>query len=109
MTTRSDRDETRLRDTIDRLDRQIGDITRDLEALQDRVRAGDVTAVGETTKMCQEIRKWIGFAMEMEAKLDDGRQGQRAGGDIDLGAARASIGCRLDRLRRCGHPERIPG
>ena len=108
----SNRDDTRLRETIETIEKQVSDITRDLKAVQGRLRAGETEAVKDATRMCGEIRTWIRFAMEMEAKLDDGRQRrgpEPAGGDIDLDAARASIRCRLDRLRRCGNPEKIPG
>ena len=113
MTTiMSNREDNRLRETIETIERQVLDITEDLKALQGRVRAGETDAVRDAAKMCGEIRYWIRFAMEMEAKLDEGRQRRAtgpAGGDIDLDAARASIRCRLDRLRRCGHPEAVSG
>ncbi|WP_233544888.1 hypothetical protein [Pseudooceanicola sediminis] len=107
-----------MRTTIETIERQVLGITEDLKALQDRVRAGEVEAVKETTKMCGEIRFWVRFALEMEAKLDEGKKrngvsstrgGGTGGGDIDLAAARASIGCRLDRLRRCGYAEVVSG
>ena len=109
----SEREDTRLRTTIETIERQVLDITQDLKALQDRVRAGEVEAVSDATAMCGEIRFWVRFAMEMEAKLDEGRQRNGAptsgGGDIDLAAARTSMGCRLDRLRRCGYAKVVSG
>ncbi|WP_196941943.1 hypothetical protein [Pseudooceanicola algae] len=109
----SNKEDTRLRDTIETIERQVLDITDDLKALQGRLRAGESDAVKETAKMCGEIRYWIRFAMEMEAKLDEGRQRRGArpagGEDLDLDAARTSIRCRLDRLRRCTGPETVSG
>ncbi|MGI3164439.1 hypothetical protein [Pseudooceanicola sp. 200-1SW] len=97
--------EARLRDAVETVERQMRDIAADLERVQDRVRAGEIEGVKDASRMCTEIRSWVRFVLEMEAKLDGVRQrnGTGSGGDdIDLDAARATIGCRLDRLRRCG-------
>ncbi|MBR9764652.1 MAG: hypothetical protein GYB53_14270 [Rhodobacteraceae bacterium] len=102
-------EEARLRKAVERVERQVRDIAEDLESVQDRVRAGELTAAKDAVKLSGEIRYWIRFALEMEAKLDEGRERNTTGRgeDIDLDAARASIGCRLDRLRRCGCAEAV--
>ena len=103
--------EARLREAVERVERQIRDIAEDLEGVQGRVRAGEIVAAKDAVKLSGEIRYWIRFALEMEAKLDEERQrnGQGSVEEIDLDAARASIGCRLDRLRRCGCAETVSG
>jgi hypothetical protein len=82
-----------------------------LNRLEARVDAGEVGQKSEATKILGDIRDWLKIAHEMEMRLE--KQNHDSGKDIrdhalDLGEARTTIGCRLDRLRRSGCPGCVP-
>ncbi|WP_375690233.1 hypothetical protein [Pseudooceanicola sp. LIPI14-2-Ac024] len=84
---------------------QIGDLKEEMLRLQARARDGDISAVKEAQKTVLDVRQFLNRAAETEEKLAEIRHG-KPGGDggqfaLDLDGARASIRCRLDRLRRC--------
>ena len=94
---------TGLSTSITSLERQLADMKQDLEALYLKIRAGDLDELRNATKATAEIRQWLKIAIEAEATLEK-RNKQTTGivhdYALDMDAARESIGCRLDRLRR---------
>ncbi len=96
--------------SVTSLMRQLADLREDLELLQDRIRAGDFEDLKTSTRAISDIRQWLRIALEAENNLE--QRNKRSKGivhdyAIDFDAARASIGCRLDRLRRSGCPKRV--
>lgn len=95
-----------LEQEVDIMTAQLRDLRQEMLLLQDRARQGDVSAAKDAMKTLQEVRAFLGRAADTEAKLaeirrrDSGGRGQFV---LDLDGARASIRCRLDRLRRCQH------
>ena len=85
-----------------------------LRALAERiaaVRAGEGVKLSEAAALTTDLRKWALLVSEEQQKLE--RSIREAGGTgpdraLDLDAARASIGGRLDRLRAARDPEDIP-
>jgi len=103
---------TGLGTTVTSLERQLIGLKTDLEALQGRLRADDLEALKESTRMMSDIRNWIRLAIEMEMKLEQRNKRDKGivnGYALDMGAARDTIGCRLDRLRRSRCAGRFPG
>ncbi|MEZ5715461.1 MAG: hypothetical protein R3D85_09985 [Paracoccaceae bacterium] len=101
----------RLSRAIAVLETQLLSLARDLATLHGRIRAGDLQHLADAKRRSDEIRQWLGIALDMEMKLGKDRPDQRGGGtarDLDLDAARTQIGCRLDRLRRTRCPGRLP-
>ena len=104
-------EEARLRRVAALVEAQLLSMWAQLDELRLRILDGDVTAFKDSAKITADIRQWLRIAMETEAKLNETRKqsggGTKAGHAIDFDQARSQIGCRLDRLRRCGDPERV--
>ncbi|MFX0545878.1 hypothetical protein ACEWPL_010070 [Roseovarius sp. S1116L3] len=97
--------------TVTTLERQLRGMCEDLEALSDRVRAEDFEDIKNRSRILGDIRQWLKLAIEAETQLEQRKkkeQGIVNGYALDMDAARDSIGCRLDRLRRAGCPGRFP-
>jgi len=100
-----------LSTTVTTLERQLRGMCEDLEALSDRVRAEDFEDIKNRSRILGDIRQWLKMAIEAETQLEQRKkkeQGIVNGYALDMDAARDSIGCRLDRLRRAGCPGRFP-
>jgi len=100
-----------LSSSVETLERQLSDMTADLEALQQKLRAGQPGALEGRERALSDVRQWLKIALEAEAHLEKRKHKEQhiAGGyALDLDTARASVGCRLDRLRRSRCPGRIP-
>lgn len=98
--------------SVTTLERQLNGIIADLEALQQRLRTDASDAVKDSTRMMTDIRNWIRLALEAEMKLEQRKKKERGivhTYALDMDAARTSVGCRLDRLRRCCRAGRLPG
>ncbi|MBU2982743.1 hypothetical protein KO498_13080 [Lentibacter algarum] len=91
------------------LKQEMGALTIDLCALRERLKAGDKLA-GVTAQL-EDVTQWITIAQEMEHRFEtDSRHSSRADArhaELDLDAARADIGRKLDRLRAAGCPESV--
>ena len=101
----------RLKQAISVLEKQLRALARDLAVLHREVRSGNIAALDDAQRRTQDIRQWLGIALEMEMRLETHRQygrGHETAGAIDLDEARSQIGCRLDRLRRARCPNRVP-
>ncbi|WP_076530402.1 hypothetical protein [Roseovarius nanhaiticus] len=97
--------------TVTTLERQLRGMCEDLEALSDKVRAEDFEDIKNRSRILGDIRQWLKMAIEAETQLEQRKkkeQGIVNGYALDMDAARDSIGCRLDRLRRAGCPGRFP-
>ncbi|MEI4260678.1 hypothetical protein [Roseovarius sp. D0-M9] len=97
--------------TVTTLERQLRAMCEDLEALSDSVRAEDFEDIKNRSRILGDIRQWLKMAIEAETQLEQRKkkeQGIVNGYALDMDAARDSIGCRLDRLRRAGCPGRFP-
>ncbi|MCQ0091541.1 hypothetical protein [Roseovarius sp. M141] len=97
--------------TVTTLERQLRGMCEDLEALSDKVRAQQFDDIKNQSRILGDIRQWLKMAIEAETQLEQRKkkeQGIVNGYALDMDAARDSIGCRLDRLRRAGCPGRFP-
>ncbi|PIE14421.1 MAG: hypothetical protein CSA70_01290 [Rhodobacterales bacterium] len=107
---------SRLAAAIAAVEGQLLEMKEDLEELHHQVRMGKLGRLKDAQKTTAEIRQWLKIALETEVRLEQRRAKENARsvrdngsvGDIDLDAARTSIGCRLDRLRRTRCPGCIP-
>lgn len=93
------------------LQKQLSDMKTDLEVLQEKVRAGDLEELKNSTRAISDIRQWLKIAIEAEVTLNE--RNKRKKGIVrdyalDFDTARAQIGCRLDRLRRARCPNGFP-
>ena len=90
----------------------VADLRRKMEILQEQVTSGEDINATAVTKTFQTISDTIGRCQKAELLLHDCRNRQagiaRGGYALDLDRARAEIGCKLDRLRRCGAAGSIP-
>lgn len=95
---------TAMDQELSRIERQLHEISLELEGLQTKIKQGQIGSESDATRTFSDIRRWIRLALEAEKSLaerkreDGGVAGSYA---LDLDRARTSIGCRLDRLRRC--------
>ncbi|MFU1478031.1 hypothetical protein ACM25N_10105 [Roseovarius sp. C7] len=100
-----------LSTSIRRLEQQLSDMTRDLERIQTKLREGPPEILGNSGRLISDIRQWLRIAFEAEADLERRKSRDTdsgAGQVLDLDAARHSIGCRLDRLRRASATGDVP-
>ncbi len=94
------------------LEEQLSMMKEDLEALQKSLRAGNTEDLKNSSRTLSDIRQWMRIALEAEMNLEKRKKQEKGivgGYALDFDAARASIGCRLDRLRRARCPRRISG
>ncbi|PVA10580.1 hypothetical protein DC366_06660 [Pelagivirga sediminicola] len=97
--------------TVTTLERQLRGMCEDLEALSEQVRAQQFDDIKSQSRILGDIRQWLKMAIEAETQLEQRKkkeQGIVNGYALDMDAARDSIGCRLDRLRRARCPGRFP-
>ncbi len=93
-----------LEEEFDAVRQTLAHLTRSLRGLEGEVMAGDAAAVREAAKLLADVRTWNRLAIDMEARFEDRRKQQEGivdGYALDLVEARRTIGCRLDRLRKC--------
>lgn len=111
MTDNKPPDEAGLDAEIEQVRRTMTYLTELLALMEDEVMEGDPGAIKEAAKLLAEIRNWSKLAMETEARFEERakrRDGVAQGYALDLEEARATIGCRLARLRRCCGAGRVP-
>jgi hypothetical protein len=83
---------------------QLKDLKRELRMVQGYVQSEEPGHVREALRCAGDIRTFIRHAYEVEAKYNEERRrelGLAGDAGFDLDAARAEIGCKLDRLRAC--------
>ncbi|MDR9393583.1 MAG: hypothetical protein RI571_04570 [Roseovarius sp.] len=106
----SEENPTRLTTSIDALARQLAEMREELEERYKQIRAGNFSGLEDSKTAVADIRQWLRIALEAEVQLEKRRkqeQGLAGGYGIDFDAARAEVGCRLDRLRRSRCPGRV--
>lgn len=111
MTTDKPPEDAGLDAEIEQVRRTMTYLTELLALMEDEVMEGDPGSIKEAAKLLAEIRNWSKLAMETEARFEerDQRRHRVANGyALDLEEARATIGCRLARLRRCCGAGRVP-
>ncbi|SFA78192.1 hypothetical protein SAMN05421688_0837 [Poseidonocella pacifica] len=87
---------------IEELMETITDLADTLKIAQSFLKDKDFEVTKETNKTLSEVRTAYLKAIELEQRIDAERKrkaGLEGGYALDLGAARSSIGCRLNRLR----------
>lgn len=85
------------------LQRELEKVRLDLVSLRQKLRgAGAFDARKETFRL-EQVGQWVSIAIDLETRLGQHIKIERSGKDrersFDLGAARDSIGRKLDRLR----------
>jgi len=96
--------------SVQSLERQLCDMRADLEALQEKVRAGDYEDLKNPSRVISDIRQWIRIAIEAEAHLEKRSKTDKGivhSYALDFEEARASIRRRLDRLGRARRSGRV--
>lgn len=91
--------------------REIGELREVLQGLKQEVAAGEDAALEGGKKTLVSLRPLLEISMKMESQCAEFKQKwtqiARGGYALDLDAARAEIGCRLDRLRIVRCPEQV--
>ncbi|MGI3168253.1 hypothetical protein ACRARG_03815 [Pseudooceanicola sp. C21-150M6] len=99
-----ERETSALTGHIEEIVGELCELKSCLRAVQDLVRQDDPGAVKEALRLSADIRGFLKNTWDLEARINEDRRKELGiAGDIgfDLGAARAEIGCKLDRLRGC--------
>ena len=87
------------------------DMRKEIEDKYQDIRAGNLGELKDVTKVTAELRQWLRIAIEVEAQLEKRNKHEKGivhDYALDFDAARDSICCRLDRLRRARCPGRLP-
>ena len=90
---------------------QLHALIRKVETIVQQIDQGELEALPNLSKTGTELRHWLRLTAEAEAKRVAERrkqQGLEGGYALDLGQARADIGCRLAKLRAARCCRRIP-
>lgn len=106
-----DEERSGLSSAVTSLERQLCDMRADLEIIQTQLKADAKAGIPNSTKMLSDIRQWLRLAIEAEVQLEQRKKKEKGivnGYALDIDAARDSIGCRLDRLRRARCPNGFP-
>ncbi len=101
-----------LSDAICSLEKQLKDMRVDLDAIYDRIRNGEFGEITNAARATDEVRRWLKLAIEAEVNLEKHRKSKKGIAydyAIDFAEARASVSCRLDRLRRACDGKGVPG
>ncbi len=84
----------------------IRDLRREIESLREQATSGEELNETAASKALGKASGMVATCVKVESYLNDCRNRQagiaRGGYALDLDRARAEIGCKLDRLRRCG-------
>ena len=88
------------------------DLRRELQRLTEQARSEESVDEPAAKQALTRLRDLLGQATKAEMLLDESRSRQAGGTGgtytLDLDRARVDIGCKLDRLRRCGRPRAVP-
>ncbi|MGR3322794.1 MAG: hypothetical protein ACU0DK_12775 [Pseudooceanicola sp.] len=97
-------EEERLAEEIVVVTEQLRDLKAEMVSFQRRAREGDIASAKQSLETLKAVREFLASAERTEARLADYKRRENGGAGqyaLDLDGARASIRCRLDRLRRC--------
>ncbi|MEO0390489.1 MAG: hypothetical protein AAF218_06060 [Pseudomonadota bacterium] len=92
-----------VEDLLQSLHRSVSELRREVEDLKTQIEAGEDAGIKETKARVAGLRAMIDACQKVETHIVDCKAKRGGGGGVtlDLDAARAEIGCRLDRLARC--------
>ncbi|HAR80871.1 MAG TPA: hypothetical protein DCS25_00565, partial [Sulfitobacter pontiacus] len=83
----------------------IRDLRREIESLREQARSGEEVNETAASKALGKASGMVATCVKVETYLNECRNRQagiaRGGYALDMERARADIGCKLDRLRRC--------
>lgn len=91
---------------------QLTDLTALAGELLEEIKAGNLDTVKDAAKAADELRKILRLAIELEVRNERDRKreaGVSGSYGLDLEQARADIGCKLGRLRRCCRAGEVSG
>ncbi|MFK7834910.1 MAG: hypothetical protein AB8B60_01705 [Sulfitobacter sp.] len=112
MTVTQEQDVTRAAEVLATLSDQIAALRREIEELIENAQSGETTTESDAKKLVQKLRDLVGHYVKAETYLNECKSKQsgiaNGGYALDLDRARVDIGCKLDRLRRCGTPRAVP-
>lgn len=106
-----DKGSTELTELVASLGTQLRDLRGELEKLQTGMRSGEADDLKQAVRTISEIRHLLRLSIETELKLYENNKREKGivhEYAIDLAAAKSSIGCRLDRLRKTCCKGRVP-
>ena len=87
------------------LQEAIGALRREIEGLTEQTRSGGELKETAVSSNTSKVAGLLAHCLKAENTLNDCRNRQagiaRGGYALDMDKARADIGCKLDRLRRC--------
>jgi uncharacterized protein YhaN len=102
----------RSADLLAALQKAIRDLRREIEALKEQAAATGAQSNSEAARTVRSTRDLVAQCLKAETFLNECTRQQagiaKGGHALDLERARAEIGCRLDRLRRCSDPGGLP-
>ncbi|HHX90591.1 MAG TPA: hypothetical protein GX700_12665 [Paracoccus sp.] len=103
--------EARASDIVSVAQWHLGETSRVLRGAISDIEAGKFGAAKELGGTVASLRKALEAVFSERAKLQriEAAEGGAGAGDLDLGAARAEIGRRMDRLRASAGPGGISG
>ncbi|KZY39755.1 hypothetical protein A3731_13040 [Roseovarius sp. HI0049] len=85
------------------IERQMAEMRGELEVIHARIRDGDLSGIGDASKVTADIRHWLKLALEAEAQFAKFKAEDRGivrDYALDFDEARESIRGRLARLGR---------
>ncbi|NUH64586.1 hypothetical protein HTT03_04615 [Sulfitobacter sp. S0837] len=86
----------------------LGALRREIEGLTEQAQSGGEIKETAVSGRTSKISSLLTHCLKAENTLNDCRNRQagiaRGGYALDMDKARADIGCKLDRLRRCSDP-----
>ena len=112
MTVTQEQDTQRGQEILDTLSDQITALRREIEDMIEQAQSGETAAETDAKKVVQRLRDLVGQYVKAEIYLNECKSKQagvaQGGYALDLDRARVEIGCKLDRLSRCGRPRAVP-
>ncbi|GAA6177918.1 hypothetical protein [Sulfitobacter pacificus] len=94
-----------VHDAITDLRREIEGLTQQAQSENNMSETAAKQSLGKLKDLVMQCVKAENYLNECKSKQDGVARGGYA---LDLDRARVEIGCKLDRLRRCGRPRAVP-
>jgi hypothetical protein len=92
-------------EVLNALLQSIRALRREIEGLKEQAQSGEVLSETDVSKPMGKVQGLVAQCAKAETYLNECRRKQagiaRGGYALDMDRARAEIGCKLDRLRRC--------
>ena len=107
-----DDDITQSTELLQMLRDAISDLRREIEGLTEEAQSDGLINETAAKQSLNRLRELVLQCAKAENFLNDCKSKQsvvaKGGYALDLDRARVEIGCKLDRLRRCGRPRAVP-